>query len=84
MAVLRGLTQARAEADMDEVDHTLNAQNQASTFMGSVISLFVLMIIFIVTRIYCRAVLLRKMGGDDWCMIFAAVRNTSFGIDLVS
>ncbi|PWW79003.1 hypothetical protein C7212DRAFT_275344 [Tuber magnatum] len=49
--------------------------------MGSAITLIVLMGLVIITRIYCRAYLLRSIGADDWTMIVAAVSMS--GLDWV-
>ncbi|RPB05105.1 hypothetical protein L873DRAFT_1798070 [Choiromyces venosus 120613-1] len=47
--------------------------HDSARLIGSAITLIVLMGLVVITRIYCRAYLLRNMGADDWTMIIAAV-----------
>ncbi|RPB04623.1 hypothetical protein L873DRAFT_1665816 [Choiromyces venosus 120613-1] len=51
-----------------------NHDDDSPRLMGSAITLIVLTGLVVITRIYCRAYLVRSMGADDWTMIIAAVR----------
>lgn len=47
--------------------------------LAVVIPMTVLVTVFISCRFYCRTVLTRTLGWDDWIMLAAAVRMTSTG-----
>jgi hypothetical protein len=61
----------------------LNHDNRGPALVATCLSFGTVMLIVLSARIYCRAVLLKKMGADDWCMILAAVRNYLLGILVV-
>ncbi|CUS09394.1 unnamed protein product [Tuber aestivum] len=52
---------------------TNDSDNDSAQLVGSATALAVLMGLVMITRIYCRAYLLRSMGADDWTMIVASV-----------
>ncbi|KAH8150906.1 uncharacterized protein LAJ45_05088 [Morchella importuna] len=51
----------------------LNHDNRGPALVATCLSFGIVMLIVLSARIYCRAVLLKKMGADDWCMVFAAI-----------
>lgn len=53
-------------------------QDDGPKLLAIGISLLVFTFLVLSGRIYCRAVLLKKMGVDDWCMIFAMVRPPTY------
>lgn len=48
-------------------------ENRGPRLLITGITLMVIAVLVLSGRIYCRAVLLRRMGSDDWCMILATV-----------
>lgn len=48
-------------------------ENRGPRLLITGITLMVIAVLVLTGRIYCRAVLLRRMGSDDWCMILATV-----------
>lgn len=50
-----------------------DAENRGPSLVVTGVLLLTIAVLVLSGRVYCRAVLVRRMGPDDWCMIFATV-----------
>jgi hypothetical protein len=60
------LERASSSSERDE-------ENRGPSLVLTGVLLLTIATLVVSGRIYCRAVLIRRMGPDDWCMIFATV-----------
>ncbi|KAH8154677.1 uncharacterized protein LAJ45_01206 [Morchella importuna] len=53
-----------------------DAENRGPSLVVTGVLLLTIAVLVLSGRVYCRAVLVRRMGPDDWCMIFATIMAT--------
>ncbi|KAH0611867.1 uncharacterized protein H6S33_011132 [Morchella sextelata] len=63
------LERASSSSERDE-------ENRGPSLVLTGVLLLTIATLVVSGRIYCRAVLIRRMGPDDWCMIFATIMAT--------